>query len=57
MTPKRLYNRFSDEFPWFVPDVIKFTSKKDGSIDVFLKTGAILNYSCTKSGWVLKKGD
>jgi len=55
MTPKRLYNHFCEDFPWLVPDVIKFTSKKDGSIDIFFKTGATFNYSCTKSGGVLKR--
>lgn len=56
MTPKRLYGVFCKEFPWFVPDVIKYTSRKDGSIDIFLKTGTILNYSLTKAGWILKNG-
>jgi hypothetical protein len=56
MTPKSLYNRFNKEFPWFIPEVIKYTSKKDGSIDIFLKSGSVLNYSLTKAGWILKNG-
>lgn len=56
MIPKRLYGIFCKEFPWFVPDVIKFVSKKDGSIDILLNSGTVLNYSQTKAGWILKNG-
>ncbi len=57
MTPKRLYSHFCEEFPWFVPDVIKYTeNRNDGGIDIFLKSGDILNYKREKKSWVLKKG-
>lgn len=57
MTPKRLYSHFCEEFPWFVPDVIKYTeNRNDGGIDIFLKSGDILNYKREKKSWILKKG-
>ena len=58
MTPKRLYSKFCEEFPWFVEDVIKYREHKpDRSIDIFLKSGDILNYKLEKKSWILKKGE
>ena len=59
MSPKRLYDRFKESFPWFVPNVVRYKENRaDGGIDVYLDTGEVLNYQLGKKGsWTLKRGE
>lgn len=57
MTPKRMYEHFQDQFPWFVSKVDKFrVNKREGGIDIFMNDGSVLNYQYGRDGWILKKG-
>lgn len=58
MTPKHLYEIFKKEFPWFVPNVVKYKANRDeGGIDVYLDTNSILHFQVSKTGWILKRGE
>ena len=60
MTPKKLFEIFKENFNWFIPHVVKFTSNRaDGGIDISLDTGEILNFTVennrNKRSWILKR--
>lgn len=58
MSPKRIYNAFCKDFPWFAADAVKFTeNRKERGIDITLKSGVVLTYIPSKTGWILRKGD
>ena len=57
MTPKHTYEIFMKEFPWFVPNVVKYrANRKEGGIDIFLDNNTILNFQHSRTGWILKRG-
>lgn len=57
MTAKTMYGYFVKLFPWFEGDVIKYQSNhKDGGIDVFFKSGEIMNFKFTsRKNWELRR--
>ncbi len=57
MIPKRLYESFKTNFPWFVDHVKKYKGNKEtGGIDIFMDDGSVLNYQMNRTGWLLKRG-
>lgn len=56
MAPKHMYEIFKQEFPWFVPNVVKFSqNRKDGGIDIYLDNQVILNFQANRNGWILSR--
>lgn len=60
MTPERVYERFSKEFPDLVPQVTRWfrrhTDSADASIRLMLRNGRSLIFSINKDDtWVLKR--
>lgn len=60
MTPERVYERFSKEFPDLIPQVNRWfsrhTDSADASIRVMLRNGNSLIFSVNKDGtWILKR--
>ena len=57
MIPKRLFEYFKQDFPWYVSMVVKFrANREEGGIDIFLNDGVKLNYQKDKNGFILKGG-
>ena len=57
MTPKHLYEVFKQEFPWFVPNVVKYQQNRtDGGIDIYFDDHTILHFQVNRNGWILKRG-
>lgn len=57
MTTKHMYEIFAKEFPWFVPNVVKYqANRKEGGIDIFLDSHSTLNFQLSRTGWILKRG-
>ncbi len=56
MTPKRLFETFKREFPWFETNIVKYqANRSEGGIDIWMDTNVILNFQINKTGWVLKR--